>query len=164
MKINTLTSLLLGLLLVLTACSSEPQSATTITENQFRYSICEPLNPEIIEKGDIAQEDIISTLSAFPWKEYLIEMNGAEKEEDIHYSPSLEFENKTTQQGMTISAVGDPNNFEFYIFYKTFTKAAEGEEDQKEIIYLTEQTEEQAIACLNALIKNDRKFLDTKFE
>ena len=40
------------------------------------------------------------------------------KEEDIFYSPSLEIENKDTKHGLSISAVGNHDSFEFYIFYK----------------------------------------------
>ena len=83
----------------------------------YRGSFCEPFSPDIIELGDIREEDIIDKFESINWVNYLKQMEGM-KEEEIHYSPSLEIENKDTRHGLSISAVGDPNTYEFYIFYK----------------------------------------------
>ncbi|MGH1338643.1 MAG: hypothetical protein ACRBFS_21195 [Aureispira sp.] len=129
----------------------------------FRYSICEPLNPTIVEKGKIEQEEIIATLEAFPWESYLLEMNQAEQAA-IHYSPSLEFENQTNEQGLSISAVGTPEEYEFYIFYKRPKALLEsGVVDKDYWSDLTGQTLEDAKIYLEALMKDDQVYLEEQF-
>ena len=134
----------------------------------YRYSICEPLNPTIIEKGLIGQNEIISTFSSFPWDGYLEQMEIA-KENDIFNSPSIEFENKANLNGITLSIVGRPGSYEFYIFYKRpkTQKTFFGLRKKINNGYLSSlegQSEQDAIKCLNALIKNDLDFLEEKFK
>lgn len=86
---------------------------------EFRYSVCEPLNPKVIEKGMIAPDCVIGLFNDFQWGYYLKQIEVAEtRKMDIYFSPSLEVENKANKNGLTISAVGDPEDPEFYIFYK----------------------------------------------
>ena len=134
-------------------------------KTNFRYSICEPLNPNIIEKGNISKEEVIKIFEAFPWNKYLLDLLSGN---EIYHSPSLEFENTENRNGITISAVGEPENFEFYIFYKR----------PKEIKYffglmsstnenytsdLTDQNEKDVIECLVPLVNEDSSFLENKF-
>ncbi|MEO0468545.1 MAG: hypothetical protein AAF206_02910 [Bacteroidota bacterium] len=133
----------------------------------FRHSICEPLNPEIIEKGAIEERDIISTFQQHPWKDFLLQMERAQ-DSDIQYSPSLEFENQTTGMGITVSAVGRPEAYRFYIFFKRpkvqkklFGLVKKLKEDH--IDECIEQSEEEVIACLQALMMEDVDFLEQKF-
>ncbi|MNL59234.1 hypothetical protein D3C87_1829420 [compost metagenome] len=51
----------------------------------------------------------------FPWKSHLEEM---ENSKNIFYSPSIEFENLSNKNGLAISAVGNPDKYDFYVFYK----------------------------------------------
>ena len=137
-------------------------------DSGFRYSICEPLNPNIIEMGSVQKGDIIKTFEEFPWNKYLTEIINA-NENDIHYSPSLEFENRSNKNGITASAVGDPENFEFYIFYKRpkMRKRLFGLFEKMNENYfsdITGQTEKDVIDCLNALINEDFNFLEAKFK
>jgi len=83
----------------------------------FRASFCHPFQKDIIELGTIAKENIINKFETIDWTDLLQQMQLA-KEEEIYFSPSLEIENKDNKQGLSISAVGEPDNFEFYIFYK----------------------------------------------
>ena len=121
---------------------------------EFRYSICEPLNPKVIEKGMIAPDSVIGLFNDFQWDYYL---------------KKIEVENKANKNGLTISAVGDPEDPEFYIFYKRpisvvkkqfFRKPQTVVEDY--VSEITGQTKEDVIECLNALIKNDQEFLRRK--
>ena len=83
---------------------------------EFRYSVCEPLNPKVIEKGMIAPDCVIGLFNDFQWGYYLKQIEVAEtRKMDIYFSPSLEVENKANKNGLTISAVGDPEDPEFYI-------------------------------------------------
>ena len=40
------------------------------------------------------------------------------KESDIHFSPSVEFENKVNRHGLCISIIDNKKGIEFYIFFK----------------------------------------------
>ncbi|MGH1338644.1 MAG: hypothetical protein ACRBFS_21200 [Aureispira sp.] len=161
MKTSTLIlGLFISLLFIISSCTTSGDRESTLEEG-FRYSICTPLNPAIIEKGDIAKEDIMKTLEAFPWQMYLLQMTTVSDASEIYYSPSLEFENKANQHGILASAVGAPDQYEFYIFYKK-PPTQKGGEDA--IIYLEGQTKEDVVACVQALIIGDQEFLDARFE
>jgi hypothetical protein len=82
----------------------------------FRYSICDPLKNEPIEMGEVEKAKILDIVDRFPWTELLDKMNGV-KESAIHFSPSVEFENKANRHGLSISIVEEKGN-EFYIFFK----------------------------------------------
>jgi hypothetical protein len=125
-------------------------------EKSFRYSICEPLKPEIIEKGQIDQKQIVKTFQEFPWGKYLTDS-------------ANEFENTSNKNGLTASAVGDPGNFEFYLFYKRPKMGSKlfgliKKLDENYISDITGQTEKDVIECLNALIRDDVNFLENKFK
>jgi hypothetical protein len=132
----------------------------------FRASFCDPFKPEIIELGDIEKDRVIDKFENTPWADFLRKMETA-REGEVFYSPSLEIENKDSKHGLAISAVGDPNQYEFYIFYKrpktvkTFfglkEKNNEGYTSDK-----TGQTKQDALDCLNALLRNDTEYLANK--
>jgi hypothetical protein len=82
----------------------------------FKWSICEPDNPEVIENGMISKDDILTTFENYPWQAQL--EKGAILGDNAHYSPSLEFENLDSKQSVSISGIGVPDNYEFYLFYK----------------------------------------------
>ena len=89
----------------------------------FRASFCDQFNPAIIELGDIAKSQIMHTFNKVPYVDYLIKMQ-TRGENKIHFLPSLEIENKATRSGLTVSAVGNPEKYEFYVFYKRPKKIA----------------------------------------
>ena len=89
----------------------------------FRTSFCDPFNPTIIELGDIVEPQIMHTFDKVPWVDYLTQMR-TRRENEIHFSPSLEIENKATRSGLTISVVGEPEKYESCIFYKRPKKVA----------------------------------------
>lgn len=139
---------------------------------EFRYSVCEPLNPEVIEKGVVSTERIIGLFNDFQWDYYLKQMNAAEaRGEKIYFSPSLEVENKANKNGLSISAVGDPGNYEFYIFYKRprtvmkkklFRKPETVVKDY--ISEITGQTKEEAVEYLNALLADNLELLESRIK
>ena len=63
----------------------------------FRYSICDPLKSEPIEMGEIEKGKILDIVDRFPWTDLLDKMKGVDQS-DIHFSPSIEFENKLENQ------------------------------------------------------------------
>jgi hypothetical protein len=131
--------------------------------SQFRYSICEPTNPEIIEKGKIDSSEIMQIVENFPWKKLL------EETENIYYSPSLEFENLSNKNGLSISAVGSPDEYIFYVFFKRpkMQKKWFGLSEKLNNNYTSElldQSKENTIEILKALVDNNLSFLERKFE
>ena len=133
---------------------------------KFRASFCDPLKPDIIELGDISQDTIIDHFEKINWDDYLQKM-ATVKQDEIYYSPSFEVENKESKNGLAISAVGDPSNYEFYIFYKrpknvkSFFRLKEKVNEN----YSTDiqgQTKNDVLLCLKALLRNDTEFLANK--
>lgn len=131
----------------------------------FRASFCDPFKPDIIEMGDIEKDKIMETFEKIPWNKLLDEMK-TKKESDIHYSPSLEIENKDNKNGLSVSAV---DGKEWYIFFKRpkMVKKFFGLTEKMNNDYLTEitgQSENDVKECLTALINNDLEFLERKIK
>ncbi|MGZ3932031.1 MAG: hypothetical protein ACXVP0_11860 [Bacteroidia bacterium] len=135
---------------------------------KFKASFCDPLNPKIIELGEIGKDKIIELFSKIAWGDFLEKMKD-KTDEELFFSPSLEIHCTDTENGLSISAVGEPENFEFYIFYKrpkTLSKLF-GLSKTIQNDFLTEidgQTEDDVTDCLNALIRNDLAFLEEKIK
>jgi hypothetical protein len=132
----------------------------------FRASFCEPSNPKIMELNVTTVTEITTFFEQIPWAEFLREM-AETPAENIHYSPSLEIENKLNKNGISISVAGEPNDYEFYIFYKRpkRIKRLFGLFETLDANYLTEihgQRHKDAVACLNALLSNDLEYLEAK--
>ena len=129
----------------------------------FKVLFCDPLNPEIIDMGDIPKDKIMETFEKIPWKDHLLKMKKS-KDEDIHYSPSLEIQNKENKNGIIVSAM---NEKEWYIFFKRpmqfkFLFGLIKKRYPEFITDITGQTIDDVRECINALINNDLKFLENK--
>jgi len=129
----------------------------------YRASFCDPFEPGVIEIGDISADSVIDRFEKIPWAEYLTKMADAEQK-DIHYSPSFEVENKDTKHGLSLSAVGDPGDYEFYVFYKRPKRVSSffGLIKKMNDSYTTDKTgftKQDALHCLQALLKNDAAYL-----
>jgi hypothetical protein len=133
----------------------------------YRWSICEPDNPDVIEKGSIRKEEIMETFEQFPWIDRLRKMAGMQ-DNAICFSPSLEFENSDTKQGVTFSIVGTELTHEFYIFYKrpatVKTLGLFKRHVDNHLSDITGQTKEDAIKFLNAFLNNDTVYLEEKIK
>lgn len=132
----------------------------------FKASFCDPLRPDVIELGDVSQDTIIDHFENIDWKEYLQKMATA-KQDEIYYSPCFEVENKENKNGLVISAVGDPSNYQFNIFYKRpkNVKSFFGLINNVNENYSTainRQANSDVIDCLKALLKNDTVYLTNK--
>ncbi|MFH7001521.1 hypothetical protein [Flavobacterium bizetiae] len=133
--------------------------------SNFRYSICEPVNPEIIEKGRVDSSEIVQIFECFPWKLHLEKMENAK---NIYYSPSIEFENLSNKNALAISAVGTPDQYEFYIFFKRpkVQKTWFGFSEKLNNNYtsdLLDQNKETTIELLKALVDNNLNYLESRF-
>jgi len=127
----------------------------------FRASFCDPFKPDIIELGEIEKDKILDAFDKIPWADYLKKMKSA-NEKDIHYSPSLEIENKTNKNGIVVSAL---ESGEWYVFYKRpkLVKRFFGLYETMNNDYMTEihgQSEKDAREFLIALVDDNLKFLE----
>ena len=132
---------------------------------EFRASFCDPFKKDIIELGDIDKNKIMEKFDSVPWLDYLKRMESA-GENELYYSPSLEIENKSNKNGLSVSIVDGP---EWYIFFKRpkLVKKFFGLSEKMNENYLTDiagQTEQDVRDCLNALINNDLEFLEKKIK
>lgn len=132
----------------------------------FRASFCHPFQKDVIEFGNVSKDNIIDKFQKTPWADFLSQMSNV-NENEIYYSPSLEIENTDNRHSLSISAVGESDNFEFYIFYKRPKKIKSffGLKEKLNENYTTDktgQTKDDVLNCLNALINNDTEFLANK--
>jgi hypothetical protein len=81
----------------------------------FRWTICEPFNPDVIEKGVIEQNQIFEKFQNYPWQTELAKVR--EKPDQIDYSPSVEFIDDSNESSIIFSIVEKGNESEFMIFY-----------------------------------------------
>jgi len=133
----------------------------------FRASFCDPFKPDIIELGNIEKDKIMESFEKIPWDDLIKKMESAD-DKDIHYSPSLEVENKDNKNGLSVSAV---DGKEWSIFFKR-PKLVKKRKWFKIVEYMdnnylsdvTGQTIDDVRTCLGALIRNDLKFLEEKIK
>ena len=102
---------------------------------------------------------------SIPWTQLLEKMKNA-NEKDIYYSPSLEIENKTNKNGLSVSAV---DGTEWYIFFKRpkLVKKFFGLTEKMDDNYLTDitgQNIDDVRKFLSALIDNNLKYLEEKIK
>lgn len=119
-----------------------------------------------MELQPVTADQIVPTFEQVPWAELLRQMEG-KPESEIHFSPSLEIENKQIRCGITISVCGSPADYEFYIFYKRPKLVSRffGLSSTLDPEYLTDitgQTWADALQCLQALRDGDYDFLERK--
>lgn len=129
----------------------------------FRASFCDPLNPEIVELGEVQADKVIEMFDAIPWSDHLQKMETAGSD-NVHFSPSFEVENKTNRNGLSVSAI---DGREWYIFFKrpkrvkTFFGLSE-KNNENFLSDIQGQTIDDVRTCLRALIANDLDYLERK--
>ena len=132
----------------------------------FSVSVWEPFKSYVVQKGEMEQSKIIETFEQMPWAKWLEKMAG-KKPAEIYYSPSIEILNIDNKTTLTMSAVGAPDNYTYFIFYKRPKKVKQflGLSEKLKEKYVSEiknQTLADAMNCLHAFIKNDVEFLESK--
>jgi len=137
-------------------------------KQRFRYSVCDPFKPDVIEMGEIEKERIMDVFEKFPWESLLAQMHN-KSEDEIHYSPSLEIENIDTKHGVTLSVVGEESQYEFYLFYKrpkrvkSFFGLRE-KLDENFMSDITGQTKEDARKAIQSLLSGNTEYLEEKIK
>jgi hypothetical protein len=133
----------------------------------YKWSICDPLIEDVIEKGKINKDDIMSTFTNFPWEEMLKKLAGA-KQEDICFSPSLEFRDEKNGRGITFSAVEENSGYCFYVFFKrpeTVSKlfGMRKVENPDYVSDILDQTAESSLVLLNQFVSGKYDELRLQF-
>ncbi len=132
----------------------------------FRASFCDPFSPDTIDLGPIQKDQIIPKFESTNWGALLQKMDITE-ETLVYFSPSLEFGNTETHHSILLSAVGDVDDFKFYIFYKRpkKIKSCFGLRERTDENYVTKKTHQSgqtALDCLNAFLIDDYEYLASK--
>ena len=84
---------------------------------EFKAFFFDPIEAALIELGYIAQDTIIDTFEKIDWNDYLQKSKNA-KIDEIYYHPTFEVEHNKSKNGLSISVIGEPNNYAFKITYK----------------------------------------------
>jgi hypothetical protein len=84
--------------------------------SKLKYSESHPLKEGLMNEKLLSKQEFIKKFEEFPWEKLLQEQLNA-KDEDIYNSPSLNIENNEGN-GISVSIVGELNNYEFFVCYK----------------------------------------------
>jgi hypothetical protein len=128
-------------------------------EHRFRYSFCFPFESEIIEKGEASKEKILEEVKSFPWQEELKKMVD-DDDAEVFYSPSVEIENLDTKHSISVSAIGEPEDHEYMIFYNRPEQSMFGDVGMYEKDGLTW---DDVMEAVDALLNNKTEILDNKY-
>ncbi|GAB3288277.1 hypothetical protein [Hymenobacter tenuis] len=131
----------------------------------FRVTFCDPFDPDILELGEMDQEQIRAFLDTIPWADLLRKMETRPASE-IHFSPSLEVENQQ-KHGISISVAGKPDDYEFLLFYqrpklKKYFFGLFSLDWKQYLSDISGQTRQDAEDCLEALLAGDLAYLDRR--
>ena len=83
----------------------------------YQCSVLIPESPDSIDKGVLSKAEVLAFFQNYDWHNELRKFANM-PDEDIHYSPSLKIEDTTSNRWLELSAVGDPFNYIFYLFYQ----------------------------------------------
>lgn len=120
---------------------------------QYSWTICDPGQKDVISKGSIPEAQIMDTFLSYPWMEELERCDSLG--ENACYSPSVEFINDDSGESVSFSIVGDQDDYEYYIFYKS---------SRKGLSDITGQSMDDATAFLAAFLKDDHTWMETKMK
>ena len=132
---------------------------------RFKYSICDPLEKEIIyTEQKINANQVLALVEEYPWVEKL---NVSEQHGTLpHFSPSLNFKNEDNAQEFCLTAHFNQNNIlEFSIWYSRpiKTKVCFGLFGEKEKIVVSDAWDfllEDALVYLKYFVKGQYEELE----
>ena len=136
-------------------------------KKNFRHTICDPLQPNILKVGKVKRSRLVELFEAHPWEVELAKTLGV-SEEEVHYAPSIEFENVVTNRGMVVSAVGEPDDHRFHVFYKRPKErrllfGLIKQIDREYTTELQDRSREETKVLLQALVERNWILLEEKF-
>jgi len=87
-----------------------------LKELKLKYSESHPLKSYLVNQQLLTKDEFIEKFKDFQWLD-LLKLQHSANENQIHCSPSLNIENNKGD-GVSVSIVGDLNEFEYYVCYK----------------------------------------------
>ncbi|WP_299113242.1 hypothetical protein [uncultured Winogradskyella sp.] len=83
---------------------------------KLKYSESHPLKSYLVNEQLLTKDEFIAKFNDFQWLD-LLKLQLSANENQIHNSPSLNIEDDKGD-GVSVSIVGDLNEYEFYVCYK----------------------------------------------
>jgi hypothetical protein len=120
----------------------------------FRFTICDPLIRDVIDKGTLPKDGVLPAFRDFRWSDMLAKMRTA-KESDICFSPSVEFTNLHDGHSFVASIVEAKSETVFYLFYKESPTASPAE--------VLDQSAESTVAALGEFVDGHYERLRGRF-
>jgi len=132
----------------------------------YTYSICHPENEEIEYPSDVLSKDnVLKLAESYPWKEKLDFMESL-LEDEICYSPSLDFTNVSSKYSFCLTAMrNDVNGLEFSLWYDRKVKYKPffgllGEKEKMQVLDKWGFNKKDAIEYLKIFLEEDYKELE----
>ena len=122
----------------------------------FKWTVCDPFVDHAIDKGKIAEEDVLTVFRDFPWGEMLAKMDGLRDDENCS-PPSLCFTNLDDDHTLEIVLFEEEKETLFYLFY-------EESEDDPSRLELLDQTPEVTVEILAEFASGKYDRLRARFE
>ncbi|RSK47110.1 hypothetical protein [Hymenobacter rigui] len=133
----------------------------------FTLSYCDPLHPAPLELGAKEPEQILQFFRQVPWEAALAKLTDTPPEA-VHCSASVDVKNSVTQEAVCISAVGEPADYAFHVFYIRPKRIRRfwGLYTEQQPAYMSElldQPVDRAVHILHTLLRNDSAQLESLF-
>ncbi|WP_426491566.1 hypothetical protein [Hymenobacter sp. 102] len=133
----------------------------------FTLSYCDPLHPKARQLGAAEPEQILEFFRQVPWEAELPKLTVTPPDE-VHWSASVEVKNTVTQEAVCISAVGEPADYAFHVFYIRPKRIRRfwglyTEQQPAYMSELLEQPVDRAVHILHTLLRNDSAQLESLF-
>ncbi len=136
---------------------------------KYTLTFCDPLKKDIIALGDVESGNVVEVFNTTKWNDFLSSMEN-KKQNEIFWSPSLEIYNPENKNGLSVSAVGKPNDYKFYVFYKrpkvvkSFLGLTAPKLKNDYVSSALNQTAEDTRFYLTALLNNNLDYLEEKIK
>jgi hypothetical protein len=132
-------------------------------QNMYNWTICEPFNPKVVDKGAIDKSIIIETFNSYAWADLLKDVE--ENPEKVCFSPSIEF---IRQDGAAVTfSVFDKREDLIFMFFFKRNKMVKGSfgfgTKEKEIISDIDITFTESKIVLEQFLANDFESIENRF-
>lgn len=131
---------------------------------EYKYSICHPNKYEIEYPEQIlSSEQVREKAITYPWKSELQKMKMM-KSSEIHYNPSLDFNNLKDNYSFCLTVEGEPEDYSFSVWYNRpiLKKVLFGWLGEKEKFEVIDKwfTREDSFKLLDQFLAKDYQFIE----
>jgi len=123
--------------------------------------------PDSVDKGTMNKKQSLDFFENYDWSGELRRMNKL-PESKIHYSPSIKYEDFAQNKWLELSAVGEEDDFVFYLFFKRKKEVTTffGLRKKMNENYVSDRTDvsyENTLLLLNKFFDKEWEDLETWF-